>query len=263
MTLTMDELVAHIDSPGIDSDPSRDILKVEPELTREQALQVQLAVKRRHADAGDGIVGHQASFTSAGIRRLFPDAPMPMVGTLLRSLVLDDGESITLDAEENFVECEIALLLRRDLEGPHLKDMEVLAAIECFLPAIEIAPLRQGVRERVYSYQHMIAVQKALGGFIVLGRHLTPAKGVDVALEGCRVSIDGVVRGAATGHEAMGGPLKVVGAMARTLHAIGERLHAGQIILTGSLPSPPSLTRANRVAQVEFSRLGSVTVCVS
>jgi 2-keto-4-pentenoate hydratase len=51
--------------------------------------------------------------------------------------------------------------------------------------------------------------------------------------------------------------------MVQTLHDIGEQLHAGQVIMTGALVTPPSLTRRNRVARVEFSHLGSATAIIA
>lgn len=257
---TFAELASHIDQPGIDGDPSRDIVKIKPDITQEEALAVQLAVKRRREERGDRIVGHQASFTSAGIRKLFPDAPRPMVGTLLSSMVRPSGEAVTLDCDEAFIESEMALVLGRDLEGPDLSPTEILAAIEGFLPAIEVAPLRPGVLEGRYSWPHSIAVQKADGGYIILGNRITPARGIDPRLEACLVSVDGEERAAAAGYEAMGNPLAVVAAMAAKLHAIGERLRAGQVILTGSLAPPQRVSAANRCADVEFATLGRVSV---
>lgn len=258
--LNLETLVDHIDQPGIDGDPTRDITRLQPDITHEEALRVQLAVKRRHAAAGDRIIGHQASFTSAGVTKLFPTAPRAMVGTLLGSIVRTDGDQVELDAVEVFIESELGMVLKRDLEGPALTAAEVLNAVEAFLPAIEVAPLRPGVREGKYSWPHMIAVQKAFGGYIVLGSRLTSPHRFDPRLEGCLVSIDGKPRAGATGFEAMGSPLQVVAAMARRLHAVGEKLHAGQVLITGSLPPPQGITSANRVARVEFQTLGSVSV---
>lgn len=258
--VTFEQLVAHIDQPGIDGDPARDIIKLKPEITQQEALAVQLAVKRRRAAAGDRIVGHQASFTSAGVRKLFPDAPRPMVGTLLASLMRDDGDEVHLDADKVFVEVEIGMLLKRDLEGPYLTNADVLAAVEGFLPAIEVAPLRAGALERAYSIPHMIAVQKAQGGFVFLGPKITSPKSFDPRLEGVLVSLNGEPKAGATGFEAMGSPLTVVAAMARTLHAVGEKLHAGQILITGSLPTPPVATAGDRAARAEFQTLGGVSV---
>jgi 2-keto-4-pentenoate hydratase len=257
---TFEQLVTHIDQPGIDADPALDIVKLKPDITRNEALAVQLAVKRRRAAAGDRIVGHQASFTSAGVLKILPDAPRAMVGTLLASVMRSDHEQVHLDADKVFIEAEIGLILKRDLEGPNLTTAEVLAAIEGFIPAIEIAPLRAGVLERAYSYEHMIAVQKAVGGFVILGSRITSPQSFDPRLEGGVVSINGEPRVGATGFEAMGNPLNVVVSMVRQLHAIGEKLHAGQIVITGSLPVPPSVTAGDHSAQAEFQTLGSVSV---
>jgi 2-keto-4-pentenoate hydratase len=256
----MADVISHVDHPGIDGDPARDIIKLRPDITQEEALAVQLAVKRRRAERGDRIIGHQASFTSAGMRTVFPDAPRPMVGTLLSSIVRPSGEEVELDCDVAFIESEMALLLGRDLQGPDLSPVEVLAAIDGFLPAIEVAPLRPGVLEKLYSWPHLIAVQKADGGYVVFGNRITPAKGIDPRLEACLVSVDGKERAAAAGYEAMGNPLTVVAAMAAKLHAIGEQLYAGQLIMTGSLAPPQRVSAADRCAIVEFATLGSVSV---
>lgn len=258
--VSFEDLVAHIDQPGVDQSPSRDIIRLKPDITQAEALAVQLAVKRRREAQGDRIIGHQASFTSAGIRTIFPDAPRPMVGTLLASLARESGERVELDVSEAFVESEMALVLKKDLEGPDLTATEVLSAVEAFLPAIEIAPLRPGVREGLYSWPHIIAVQKAVGGFVIFGSRLTSPKRFDPRLEGCLVSIDGEAKVGAIGFEAMGNPLVVVAAVARGLHAVGEKLKAGQVVMTGSLASPQVVTAENRYAQLDFQTLGAVGV---
>lgn len=258
-----DDLVDYIDQPGIDGDATRDIAKMRPGISRLEALQVQLAVKRRQAKAGDRIIGHQASFTSAGIRKMFPDAPRPMIGTLMASLVRGDGDEVALDCEEAFIESEMAMVLKHDIEGPNVTPIEVLAAVEGFFPAIEVAPLRPRVREGHYSYEHMIATQKAKGGFVIFGSRITAAHGFDPRLEGCLVSIDGTARSGATGFEAMGNPLTVVAAVAAGLHEMGEKLYAGQILMTGSLAPPQVITRANRIAELEIQTLGRVSVRIA
>jgi len=261
MATKFDQLVKHIDQPGIDSDPERDILKFRPGVTPTEAQAIQMAVKRRRAAAGDRIVGHQASFTSPSMRALYPDSPFPMVGTLLSSMIRTDDDLIELESDQAAIESELAVILRKDLAGPDLSPIEVLAAIEGFLPAIEVAPIRSKLGSGPFSWPHMIACQKAYGGFIVLGPKITSAKGIDPRLEGCLVTIDGVAKAGAIGAEAMGNPLLVIAAMAKTLHGIGEKLCASQVVLTGSLPPPQLVSKASsRVATVEFQTLGSVSI---
>jgi 2-keto-4-pentenoate hydratase len=261
--MRIEDLADHIDQPGIDSNPARDIVHLKPDITQSEALQVQLAVKRRRAAAGDRIVGHQASFTSAGIRTLFPDAPRPMVGTILASIVQPSGAEIELDCEEAFIESEMAMILGRDLEGDDLTPHEVMRAIDCFLPSLEVAPLRPGVFDKAYSWPHLIAVQKAFGGFMVFGPRISASRRIDARLEACLVSIDGDERASGAGFEAMGSPVNVIVAMAAQLSEIGEKLHAGQVIMTGSLPPPQKITSANRVATVEFATLGNVSIRIA
>nr|WP_087573759.1 fumarylacetoacetate hydrolase family protein [Sphingomonas sp. CDS-1] len=258
--VNFEQLVSHIDQPGVDSDPALDIRLLAPDISEPEALRVQLAVKRQQAARGDRIVGHQASFTSAAVQRAFPDAPVPMVGTLLASLLRSNGETVMIGADPTVIESEVGAILKRDLEGPHVSPAEVLSAIEGFCPAIEIAPVRPGVREGKYSWPHMIAVQKAAGGYVVVGDRLTPPGKIDLRLEGCLVSIDGLTRAGAVGFEAMGNPLKVIAAIAARLHAAGEKLHAGQLIITGSLPPPQLIGPEDRSTLVEFTTLGSVGV---
>ena len=258
--MDLNHLVDHLDQPGIDAKPELDVIKLKPDLDEETALALQLAVKKRRAAQGDRIVGHQASFTSAGVRALFPDAPQPMVGTLLKSQMRENGSFVRLDSDEVFIESELGALLKHDLEGPDLSHAEILAAIEGFLPAIEIAPLRDAVKARLFSWPHMIAVQKAFGGYVVLGSKLTSPKGFDPRLEGCVVSMNGKARAGAVGLEAMGNPLAVIAAMARKLHAVGEKLRAGQVVITGSLPPPQVATKSDSDALLEFQTLGSVSV---
>jgi 2-keto-4-pentenoate hydratase len=260
MMPSFDELVVHMDRPGIDAHPDWDITKIKPEITQQEALAVQIGVKRRRASAGDAIFGHQASFTSKNVQRLFPGAPVPMVGTLLKSLIRESGDLVELDCPSVVVESEIGVILKRDLEGPHPAHSEITAAIEGFVPAIEIAPLRSGVMEGKFSWPHMIGVQKAVGGFVILGRQITSPKGFDPRLEGCIVSMNGEAKAGAVGFEAMGGPISVIRATAAKLHEVGEKLHAGQVVITGSLPPPQEIGKSDSSALVEFQTLGQVSV---
>src|SRR5262245_25826922 len=99
---SLDALLELLDRPGIDKDPAFDIGKLEPQLSIDDAYRLQFASKARRVARGDRIAGRQASFTSAAIRKSFPDFPAPMTGTILASLVREDGAEVQLDAEVTF-----------------------------------------------------------------------------------------------------------------------------------------------------------------
>lgn len=256
----LDRLADIVDRPGSDRDFASDVIRHAPDLTLEDALRLQIEVKRRRVAAGDRIVGHQASFTSAALQKLLPGMPPPMVGTLLASLVRKSGDMVELDSDPVAIESEIAVLLKRDLVGPHVTPAQALAAVEAYLPAIEVAPVRPGLLDGRWSNQHIIAVQKAVGGYVVFGDRLTSPDEFDPRLEGVVVSVNGEARGSAAGVEAMGSPINVLAAVANRLAAAGEHLRAGQFVITGSLPAAQILKPGDRYAEAEFTRLGRVCV---
>jgi 2-keto-4-pentenoate hydratase len=259
--LDLEKLISAIDRPGSDRDLTNDIIHIAPDLTLEDALRVQLAVKRRCVERGDRIVGHQASFTSAVMQKLVPSMPPPMVGTLLASHVRYSGDTVELLDDDPFgIESELGILLGKDLRGPNVTTIEALAAVEAYVPAIEVAPFRPGLVEGKWSNQHLIAVQKAPGGYIVFGSQLTSVSGFDSRNEGVIVSVDGKARASAAGVEAMGGPIYVLAAIANRLAAAGEFLKAGQLVITGSLPPAQIINAREGFAEVEFTRLGRVQV---
>lgn len=258
--LDLEKLSAHIDQPGIDKDVGLDIITLAPDLTLDDALRVQMRAKQRRVAAGDAVVGYQASFTSASVQKMVPSMPPPMVGTLLASLMRQDGAAVRFDSDFTVIECEIGIVLGRDLAGPYVTPIQALAAVEAYFPAIEVAPVRAGLLEGKWSNQHIIAVQKAQGGYVVTGSRLTSPADFDPRVEGVVVSVDGAPRASAAGVEAMMSPINVLAAMANRLAAAGEYLRAGQIVITGSLPPPQRVGPGNILAEAEFSRLGRVTV---
>ncbi|MGE0503456.1 MAG: 2-keto-4-pentenoate hydratase [Rhizobiaceae bacterium] len=258
--LDLERLAAHIDQPGIDKDVGLDIIGLAPDLSLDDALRVQMGAKRLKVARGDAVVGWQASFTSAAVQKMVPSMPPPMVGTLLSSLMRPDGAVVGFDGDFTVIECEIGVVLKRDLVGPYVTPVQALAAVEAYFPAIEVAPVRPGLLDGKWSNQHIIAVQKAEGGFVVTGSHLTSPRNFDPRVEGVVVSVDGKARASAAGVETMGGPMNVLAAMANRLAAAGECMRAGQIAITGSLPPPQRVGADNVYAEAEFSHLGRVTV---
>jgi len=99
---------------------------------------------------------------------------------------------------------------------------------------------------------------KFTGGGIVIGAPMSAPHGIDLRLEGMVISINGEVKGSATGVEVMGNPLTAVALVANTIAGYGEKLEAGMLIMTGSfMGNLPVQPRDD--LRVDFTRLGSVT----
>ena len=257
---SFEELLAILDQPR--GDRQNDVGLLSPDLTIADAYRLQFAVKAARVAAGDRIVGRKAAFTSLSVRKQFPEFPAPLVGTILASHLREDGATIDLNADSGitFVENEIGALMKRDLEGPGVTPLQALAAIEGFFPAIEIAPMNGGMLEGRRTNQHIIAKEKADGGYVIFGPTLLTPGQIDVRLEGSVMSINGEARGSGAGVEAMGSPVNVVAAIANRLAEYGEKLRAGEVVITGSLSGPARAVKGDRDALAEFTRLGRVTV---
>ena len=235
--------------------PYVDILEKVPALTWDDAYRLQFALAKRKIAKGDRLIGYKAAYTSRAMQQERGVAG-PIIGCLMQSGNFEEGRPIKLTAGiETLVEPEIAVLLKRDLQGPGVTHEEALLAVEGVFPAIEIAEQTHGGRKR--SRQMGIAIHKSNGG-IVVGSPMSSPHGIDLRLEGMVISINGVVRGSATGVEVLGNPLSLVAVIANKIGAYGEMLKAGMVLMTGSIVSAIPVAPGDDLC-VEFTRIGRVT----
>lgn len=254
MPPNFEELLDWLEAQIAGTIPAQDLQQKAPELTVDDAYQIQFALMRRKVHRGDRLIGYKAAYTTVAMQKAYGISG-PAIGSLLGSMVLSESVPIALSrAGRTTLEAEVAVLLGADLAGPGVTADDVLNAIEGFLPAVEIAAPPIGGPKR--SRQMGTAVHKLTGG-IVIGGPVTAPDGVDLRVEGSVVYINGQPRGSGTAVEALGSPLHVVAHVANVLGGYGQRLHAGMLVMTGSVvPAMP--VEPGDQTTVEFSRLGRV-----
>ena len=231
-----------------------DILEKVPELTWDDAYRLQFALAKRKIAKGNRLVGYKAAYTSRAMQQDRGVAG-PIIGCLMQSGNFEEGTPIKLTPGiETLVETEIAVLLNRDLQGPGVTHEAALLAIEGVFPAIEVAEQTHGGRKR--SRQMGIAIHKSNGG-VMLGSPMSSPRGIDLRLEGMVISINGEVRGSATGVEVLGNPLGLVAVIANKIGEYGEMLEAGMILMTGSIVTAMPVKPGDDL-RVEFTRIGSL-----
>ena len=232
-----------------------DIIEKVPDLTWDDAYRLQFALAKRKVAKGDRLIGYKAAYTSRAMQQDRGVAG-PIIGSLMQSGNFEEGKPIKLSAGiETMVEPEIAVLLNRDLQGPGITHEEALLAVESVFPAIEIAEQTHGGRKR--SRQMGIAIHKSNGG-IMLGGLMSSPYGIDLRLEGMVISINGEVRGSATGVEVLGNPLSLVAVIANKIGAYGEMLKAGMVLMTGSIVTAMPVVPGDDLC-VEFTRIGRLS----
>ena len=146
------------------------------------------------------------------------------------------------------VECEIAVKLARDLpasEGPFTAEW-MDEAIEAYYPAIEI------VDDRYAKWETLGAPTLVADDFFaagcVLGEAVPRNNAPDLLNVAGRAVINGKEAGRGTGADVLGHPHNALAWLANHLAAEGRGLHAGQIVLTGSLVKTVWLERRRSCA---------------
>jgi 2-keto-4-pentenoate hydratase len=203
------------------------------------------------------LAGYKIGCTSR-VMQEYLGIPHPCAGGVFEREIHDTG--VRLNASDFVrvgVECEIAVRLARDLapsERPFTGKSAIEAIDACF-PAIEI------VDDRYAQWQTLGAPTLIADDFFaagcVLGQPLARTAAPDLAEVKGRAFLNGVEVGRGTGGDVLGHPAHALAWLANHLAAEGRGLHAGQLVLTGSLVKTEWLKPGVHVV-MELEGLGSV-----
>jgi 2-keto-4-pentenoate hydratase len=222
-----------------------------------EGYRVQRAVHDLLLPMTGALVGYKIGCTSQ-VMQEYLDIPHPCGGGVFARGVHETGVSLrAADYVRVGVECEIAVRLARDLqasEEPFTAEW-VMEAIEAYMPAIEI------VDDRYEQWETMSAPTLIADDFFaagcVLGAPVARNAAPDLLSVKGRALINGEEAGRGTGADVLGHPHHALAWLANHLAAEGKGLHAGQIVMTGSLVKTAWLNAGDRVV-MELEGLGRV-----
>ncbi|RZI98080.1 MAG: 2-oxo-hepta-3-ene-1,7-dioic acid hydratase, partial [Haliea sp.] len=156
------------------------------------------------------------------------------------------------------VEVELAFVLKKKLEGPHITAQQVLDATDYVQPAIEIIDARieqfdrhTKVMRKVYD---TISDNAANAGIVLGGRKVSPRE-VDLPWVGAILRQNGVVEETGLAAGVQGDPAIGVAWLARKLAPWGESLAAGEVVLAGSF-TRPAIAKQGDVFDADYGPLG-------
>ena len=203
------------------------------------------------------LVGYKIGCTSA-VMQQYLDIPHPCGGGIFEKVVHDSGVRLPHgDYVHVGVECEIAVRLARNLtagDAPFTAEW-VAGAIEAYHPAIEI------VDDRYVKWETLGAPTLVADDFFAAGCVLGPAVPRIIAPDLLSVTGRAIINGEevsrGTGADVLGHPHNALAWLANHLAAEGRGLHAGQIVLTGSLVKTIWLKAGDAVV-MELDGLGKV-----
>jgi 2-oxo-hept-3-ene-1,7-dioate hydratase len=232
-----------------------------PTMTMDDAYAIQAEWVRQKRAGGDDIIGFKIGLTSKAMQAAL-SIDIPDSGVLLRSMLFENGADIPPNRFiQPRVEAEIAFLTKAPLSGRNLTRADILAATDSIAPALEILDTRITREDprsgRLRTVFDTISDNAANAG-IVLGKPLHDFQAIDLRWIGAIVTRDGEVEETGLGAGVLNDPLLSVSWLADRLAAYGDRVEAGQIVLSGSFIRPVEAPAGSRIC-ADFGPLGDVT----
>jgi 2-keto-4-pentenoate hydratase len=232
----------------------RPITETYPEIDIDTAYKIQLGLIQLKAADGEKIVGKKIGLTSKAMQKML-NVDQPDYGHLLEAMVLDNGARVAIsDLIQPKVEPEIAFVLDRDLQGPGVTPVQVLASTRFVVPAIEV------IDSRIEGWKIKLCdtiADNASSARVVLGgppRHVTQ---LDLRLIGMVMEKNGELAQTGAGAAVLGHPANAVAWLANAVGRFGVSLKAGEIIMPGALSAAVDVTAGDAI-RVSFDGLGSV-----
>lgn len=210
-----------------------------PEISMDDAYAIQAALVELKLAAGARVIGWKIGLTSRAMQVAL-GIDIPDSGVLLDDMAFENGATIP---KERFIqpriEAEIAFVMKAPLSGKATRE-EVLAATSHVVPAIEILDTRilradpaTGQPRKIFD---TISDNAANAG-IVLGDGKFDPRG-DLRWQGAIVSANGAVEETGLGAGVLGDPVEGIVWLAARMESYGQRIEAGQVILSGSFIRP-------------------------
>jgi len=229
-----------------------------PDLDMEKAYKIQMAMLTKLEKQGEQLVG----WKMGGSRVTDPDLPFkPIFGFMLASNEFKSGgraSSAKFVSDGPLIEAETGFVLKKDLPGPVTTRDEVIDAIGGVggfseLISIRTRDAKGGIKS---TPAQAIADGLSHGGFIQPNKIFALDK-VNLSKVETQVVINGKVK---SERDSKGFAfINAILYLANELPKYGRYLHSGDIIITGSMLTPPPAKAGDKV-EIKFSNFESLNI---
>ncbi|WP_067726829.1 2-keto-4-pentenoate hydratase [Oceanobacillus damuensis] len=232
------------------------ITELDPELSIDDAYQVQLHTVERNLENGQRVTGKKIGLTSKAMQEML-GVNEPDYGHLLNGMECENGGSISFKRVlQPKVEGEIAFILKEDLVGPNVTSLDVIKATDAVVPSLEIVDSR--IKDWKITLADTVA-DNASSGLYVLGGKPLKIEDVDLKQMGMALYKNGKLLNTGVGAAALGDPVKCVVWLANKLADYHIPLKAGEVILSGALSAAVEAEPGDEF-YAKFADLGEVHV---
>ena len=229
-----------------------------PELTLDDAYEIQHQVIKRRLQAGARIAGWKVGYTNRPAQE-GAGTDRPMYGPIYADTVFRDGTFPAGRFVSPRAEPELCFRLGQDLRGANLTETDVLGATEAVMPALEMV-------QRHYHGPPSKAVDSivdggAQAGLVILEPGSSPA-GLDLAAVTMTLAKNGQQLVEGRGATVMGHPARPIAWLVAQLEQRGLYLKAGDLISSGSLGGAHDIAVGDRL-RLDYPQLGVLEVLIT
>jgi len=233
---------------------------IAPVRTEISGLAAAYAVQRATFDAwvkaGRKPVGHKIGLTSKAVQEQL-GVHEPDFGALFSDMILENGAHIGPRAVlQPRVEPEVAFVLKTDLVGENLTADQVITATDYVVPAVEVCGSR--IKAWDIRFEDTVA-DNASSGLVVLGGRKWKLASAELADIQVQVRLNGSVNAEGRGVACMGNPANAVAWLAGALTRLGDRLRAGDVIMSGAMAKMVA-AEVGSSFDADFGAFGSVSL---
>lgn len=231
-----------------------------PDMTMDDAYAVQSALMAAKRAEGRRVIGWKIGLTSKAMQDALK-IDIPDSGVLFDDMAFDDA--VTVPAGRFIqprIEAEIAFVMKAPLGGAEVTRDDVLAATDYVAPSLEILDTRIQRADPGTGQTRIITdtiSDNAANAGIVLGAARHDPGAVDLRWVGAIVSRNGEVEETGLGAGVLNDPVEGIVWLARRMEQYGQRIEAGQVILSGSFIRPVECPPGTRI-HADFGGFGTV-----
>ncbi|MEL6235819.1 MAG: 2-oxo-hept-4-ene-1,7-dioate hydratase [Pseudomonadota bacterium] len=212
-----------------------------PTMDLDDCYAIQTRLVARKLEAGRRVIGWKIGLTSRAMQAAL-GIDIPDSGVLFDDMLFEDGAEIPAGRFiAPRVEAEIAFVMQAPLAGADVSRAAVIAATAYVAPCLEILDtriLRQdpqtGATRKIFD----TVSDNAANAGVVMGAARHQLAEMDLRWVGAILRRDGVVEETGLGAGVLDDPVAGIVWLARRMSQYGQRIEAGQIVLSGSFIRP-------------------------
>jgi 2-oxo-3-hexenedioate decarboxylase len=227
-----------------------------PDMTIGDGYAVQLELRKRFLAAGHKQVGWKAGLTSKA-KMIQMGVNVPSIGFLTDRMSRPESSAIsTSDLVHPRVECEVAFVMKKTLQGPGCNAADVLAATDYVLPAVEIIDSRfSGFK---FDLPSVVADNGSSARFVGGGR-ARYAEDLDLRTLGVVMEKNGEIVTMGASAAVLGHPAEAIAMLVNILAELDENLPAGSFVMSGGITEAVAVKPGDSIV-ARFQELGSVSM---